>query len=335
MIRSLARLALLLWAVIPVLITTVLLFQHPFARPFVERSIADARAALTLAMEDSVTAEWLLPRMENALQGDDTTHLRALSELAATYRVVLPAELNRKVFRALADQDGWTESIADCARCMTNINFCSSATMVVSCNIPFELSPAGDGAALLRQSWNWVKGNKIDEVEAALAGLGLAATVATVGSLGGSAPAKAGLTAVRVANRAGALSPGLRRSIIAATRDRKAARGILNDLSQIASAAPLHDTLAITRLADDSAELARLARLSKVAGKETRSILEVLGKPRSLRLLSRASDLVIATFGLLGIILAQILSVLMALAKLCLRRTVGRRSPTTVDRGSG
>ena len=68
-------------------------------------------------------------------------------------------------------------------------------------------APAGDINALRQEGWAFATGAEVDELNAGLAIVGLGATATLLVTGGGSATAKAGATALRVARRIGALSP--------------------------------------------------------------------------------------------------------------------------------
>ncbi|TBN48487.1 hypothetical protein EYF88_13350 [Paracoccus sediminis] len=320
--RRLARLTLLLWAVVPVILAAIVMAQHPFASPIIERTTTEAHLALTMAVARTVTPEWIGPRIEQALNGKDLQRLSLLNDMARENGVTLSASQRIRVDEELASLEGWRATTGNCIRCMRDVNACPDLTLIASCTIPFELSPAGDVAAVSRQTLNWLKGEEVDEVDAALGALGIAATATTVVSLGSGAPVKMGLTTLRVARKANAISPGLRRSLIAASKTEGGLRKALGDANRIRNSTSSGEVLVILRHADDVDELSRLARLSEVAGKDTRKALEALGKPRSLRLLNRVSDLTVAAIGLLALITAQIITLAHSILKLMLRRAI-------------
>lgn len=323
--RRLARLALLLWAVVPVIVAAIVLSQHPFASPIIERTTSEARLALSRAVARTVTPEWIETRIEKALNEGDLQRLTLLNDMALENRVTLSASQRMRVDEQLASLEGWRATARNCIRCMRDVNICPDLALIASCTIPFELSPAGDVAAVSRQAVNWWKEEEVDDVDAALGALGIVATAATVISLGSSAPVKAGLTTLRVARKANAISPGLRRSLIAATKTDGGLRKVLGDANRIRNSTSSGEVLTVLRYADNADELSRLARLSEVAGKDTRKALEALGKPLSLRLLNRVSDLAVAAIGLLALVAAQIVSLVLAILKLMLRRSIASK----------
>jgi hypothetical protein len=83
----------------------------------------------------------------------------------------------------------------------------------------------------------------------------------------------------------------------------------------------------LLRHVDDGEDLARLARVSEAMGKDSRKALEVLGKPRTFRLLHRVADMAVLAVGLVALVASQILSLLLGLVLRMLRRLARPRHP--------
>jgi hypothetical protein len=177
--------------------------------------------------------------------------------------------------------------------------------------IAADLSGYGDLRDLYTQAGNYVAGVEVDTTTVALAAVGLTLTVATVMSLGATAPEKAGVSTIKVVNRLGRLSKPLRRQIIRLgseavdTRalrevgesltafDLTAMRGAASRIVRPAEAARLktlgadvatlgenagyRGTLEVLAKAEDTRAISRMARLSKRFGKATRGALFMLG----------------------------------------------------------
>lgn len=322
MIRALARLALLLWAITTVAAAAWALAQHPFAQPVIERTADQARAALTRAMARAATPEELTARITAALAADDPDQVALMLAIADDHATPLPADLRAQAQAVVEADQGWMATVGACMSCMADIRSCKSLSLIGACAIPFELSPAGDVNALRRQGMAWASGEDVDEVEATLAGLGLAATAATVATVGGAAPVKIGVGALRVARQADALSPGLTRVLTRAATEAGGVErltSVAGDVTRIARATSPAETLPLLRLADDAPDLARMARLAEVAGPDTRKAVTLLGKARALRALNRVSTLAVAAIGLVALAGAQVLALALAALKLALR----------------
>ncbi|MGR3248018.1 MAG: hypothetical protein ACU0DJ_01295 [Paracoccus sp. (in: a-proteobacteria)] len=334
-LRIVARSILLLWAVFSFVATAWVLSHHPFVNPLVQRSAAEARVALSTAVARQVSLDWLVPRLQAALAEDDMQRVTLLNDIASDHSVILPPDLQRQVTEAVAAHEGWRATMSDCRLCITDVARCPSLSLVAACTLPFELSPAGDAAALARQGGNLITGAEIDEVEAALAGIGLAATISTVVTVGSSLTLKGAATVLRVARRADALSPGLRYAL------REAARGpapaatfgsVAGDIRHLATRTSNAEVLSLLRHADSPRDLRALTRLSDVAGPDTGRTLEVLGKARTMRLLSRISDLALAAMGLVALVLGQLAVMAGAALKLWLRSLLRQREMALIRR---
>lgn len=324
-LRAVARLTLLLWAMGSVALTGWLLSRNPFAAPFIDRSLTEARFAIEAAVAARATPDWLIPQLSAALETGDMQRLDLLAALAQDQDTPLPEDLAARITEVQAARSGLWAQLSDCGTCMTDMAACPSLRLMVACTMPFELSPAGDAAALIRQSRNYVSGDEVDEVEAALAGIGIAATAAGLLTMGGSLTVKGAATTLRVARRADALSPGMNRALMAAARGpapAEALGGMAQDLRRISRASSTPEALSVLRHADSAEDLTRLARFSEAAGPKTGRALEVLGNADSLRLLRRLGDLAMAAVGMIALVLGQIAALLGALAQLFLRRAL-------------
>lgn len=295
--------------------------QNPLALPLAERGLAEARAALHQAMAETVTADWLLPRIDAALAAGDRQRLGLYADLAEDHAIALPDDLRAAMDAAL--RPGLLGTLSDCGTCMADMVRCPDIRLIAVCTLPFELSPAGDASALGRQGLAWWRGDDPDEIEAALAGIGLAATAAALFSAGSTLGVKGAATSLRVARRAKVLTPGLSRAMLDAARGADGGQALgrmVADVGRIGNATSNAEMLLILRHADNPVELGRIARFTEVAGPRSRHGLEALGKARSLRLLTRISDLALAVLSLMGLMLGMVASALGWL----LSRLIGR-----------
>ena len=166
-------------------------------------------------------------------------------------------------------------------------------------------------ATSTRNSAKYAAGETVDTTTVALAAIGITLTVATVFSLGATLPEKAGVSVVKVVNRAGRLSRPLRRQVIRLAAEavdtealrtvgqslrafdlgamRVAARRIVRptpaaklkqlgtDVATLGENAGYRGTLEALAKAEDATAIRRMARLSKTFGKATRGALFMLG----------------------------------------------------------
>jgi hypothetical protein len=316
MIHRIAARISTLWIAMTLAATGWTVSQNPFAAPVLARSAEEIRLSVERIIAREVTPDWLAPRLAAALAEDDLDRARLLAELAAERGVALPADLAARLAERLAEAEGLLATLAACGSCAVDIASCPTLGMIGACALPFELSPAGDVAALGRAGVAAVTEEPVDRVEAALAGVGLAATVATVATAGSSATVKIGATTLRVARRMDALTPGLARAVEAAV-ERAATGGATGELAAMASdfgrlreATSTAEALSLLRLAETPADLARLSRLAEATGGDTRRAVEVLGRARALRVVDRIAGLTLAAFGLLALAAAQLAGLL-------------------------
>ncbi|WP_226779313.1 hypothetical protein [Oceaniglobus trochenteri] len=313
------------------------LSQHPFAAPFVERSIEDAGRVLSRHMALRATPEFLVGEVEQALADDDMDRLLIALETATAQGITLPRPLMERALVQAEAAESTTRRLSDCAACAWDIAQCKTVAAIAACALPVEITPLGDLNALRRAAADYGAGDPVDRLDLGLALAGLAATGAIVVTAGGSAGIKAGATVLRLARRAGALTPGLSRVLTRnadVLRDAGAIPGwlagrvpleqvadtakltrlslIAGDLGTVARQTSPADTVVLLRHVDSAEDAARLARLSRVQGGQSRATIHILGKSRAFRALVRLSDLALATLALLGALAAQVVTLLLA-----------------------
>jgi len=174
-----------------------------------------------------------------------------------------------------------------------------------------DLSGIGDVRDILREGTAYLDGGEYDTLTLGLAAVGLAATGATVFSLGTAAPARVGVTVLKTAHRAGKLSPLLRRELVTLARNtvdgdalravvgriktgdiggaRRALSGAFRsaplntlkttaaDLGTITTTAGYRATAETLKIANSSADLGKLRLLAARMGKGFRGGLALLG----------------------------------------------------------
>jgi hypothetical protein len=339
-LRAAARLVLLSWSLGTVALTAWVFAQNPFATVIVERSAVEARQAMEMALARKVDADWLAPRLRTAIEREDVDDIGVLLRLAEQQEIALDPALSSEAARLAAEARG----IAACGSCAWDTANCVDLAQLALCNLAIEVTPLGDLNAIRRGLGDYLAGNPVDRVDLGLGLVGATATGALLASGGTSAPVKAGASLLRVARRAGGLSPGLRSAVddavTGAVRWEDAGRvasgrvapsamvdtlrtgrlsAIARDAARLTWNTTPGDGLALLRLADDPAELAGLARLSDATGGATRPTLRALGKTRALRSLGRVSELAIAAMGLVSLLVAQLGAFAVMLARRGLR----------------
>lgn len=308
------------------------LTQNPLTLPMVERSTEAAARSIERAFRDTFTPDWLATEINAALALKDEDRVLWLADLAETEGVALPAAQAADVARLRAEAAGWGNQTLSCLSCSVDIETCPSLSAIAICNLPLELTPVGDLNALRRQAMAALAGEEVDRLDTGLALVGLAATGAVLITGGGSLAVKAGATGLRAAKRVGSLTPGMLR-LLRETTDLPVNWGavmraapveeitdiaklrrlgaLAEDLGTLARNTSLPETVVLLRHVDGAEDAARIARLSGVTQAKTFSRMEVLGKARVFRAMTRLSDLAL---GALAAIYAGLIHLAMTLA---------------------
>jgi len=213
-----------------------------------------------------------------------------------------------------------------------------------------DLFVFGDVRDAIREGSRMASGEPADELVLGLAGVGIAVTAGTYASLGAGAPARVGLSVLKVARKTGRMSAqmtqyvsrtlreivdwtALRRAVGKAsiTEPTTAVRGVreavkveksrdlvrmVGDLGRVQSKAGTQAALDGLKIAQGPRDVARIARLADVKGSRTRAILKMFGRG--------ALFLAASAFNLSWWILWAMLTVLgfvMALKRTCERAT--------------
>jgi len=322
---------------------------NPFARPFAEATGQQMLRSLEVAMQGTVTRDWFDRELALALAARDLDRVEIVTR-SAIRQGIAPTTAQARAIAALREEEtGFLARSRDCAVCIADIEACPSVRMMAFCAIPFELTPGGDINALRRAAIDYAGGDEVDRIEMSLALVGLGATGLAIATGGSSLTIKAGATVLRLAHKLGSLSPAFLARLrvmsdipvtvsavpgyIRGTRSldevtdtaRLAALGaVAADLGRIAERSSIADTLLLLRHVETTGDAARLARLTDVAGPETRRIVDVIGPGRAMRATLRLSDEVIGAAVALWAAAGQLLASLGAMLGRPLLRRVAR-----------
>ena len=276
--------------------------------------------------------------IEAALAANDADLAGSFVELASAKDIRLNDELTRRVADAVADENSSSHFARGFATGLVTGNTEDVASL--SGTIAGDLFVFGDIRDVVREGKHLVMGEETDRLILGLAAAGLAVTAATYVSLGGIAPARAGLTLVKDARKVGRLgerltewagrsarevvdAPMLQNAVAtgsvlrpgqtigairAAFRTEKA--GALfraaKDIGRVGEKAGVRAAQDTLRVAETPKDLTRAARLAEASGGKTRAILKLLGRG-ALVLAAGAFDLTmwimgaaLALFGLLS-----------------------------------
>lgn len=279
------------------------------------RGIAAARY-LAGPRDEGASAAYLLTRKtaddyaaaaRKALADKDEDLAAAIAQLAAERGTPLPTGLAtwikaaQDAAAARRGNDAWNGFVSGDAP-----NEAALAGAVAA-----DLTGIGDIRDLYSQAARYMSGEEVDPLIIGLATVGLGLTAATVATLGGAAPEKAGVSTLKAVKRAGRLSPVLAREVgvVAANAldgealrlvgtsmarlDLAAARaasgrvlkaeavttlkGLGTDVATIGSNAGYRTTVAALGSAKSAEEMGVIARLSSRFGTATRAVMVMGG----------------------------------------------------------
>jgi hypothetical protein len=268
--------------------------------------------------------------IEAALAANDADLANSFVDLAREKNISLPDELSRRVGDAVTEENSTSHVAKRFAGGLVTGNADDVASM--SGTVAGDLFVFGDIRDVLREGKHLAMGEDTDRLVLGLAAAGLAVTAATYMSIGGAAPARAGLTLVKDARKVGRLGEGLTEwagrsarglvdapmlqnavesgsvlrpgqtliAIKAAFRAEKAGAlvRLAKDVGRVGEKAGARGALDTLRIAEGPKDVARAARLAEAKGGQTRAILKVLGRG-ALLLAAGAFDLTLWVFGAL------------------------------------
>ncbi|MCJ8138679.1 hypothetical protein [Falsirhodobacter halotolerans] len=330
MIRRLARGCLTLFALASLAFTgwTVWVIAHtPALTPFVDRGAAEISAAMDRAMAREATADRVNARLADLLAEDPRNWVAIDAVVDVAGERGLP--MDPAPITAARDMDfSLTARMATCAACAWNIRECRLSAEL-ACQAPMLLTGLGDITELAREGMNYAAGREVDDLNIALAAVGLGATVFVIASGGTTVGLKAGAGLVKTARGMRLLSPRLTATLTRAAREgvdwatlpavrtqadltralRPAVLAPVADtaraVGRIEGALPPVQTLHLLRHVDDATDARRIANAAEALGPRTVGRMEILSKSRFLRAtvrLSRTGAGLLA--GILGLILS-------------------------------
>jgi hypothetical protein len=268
--------------------------------------------------------------IEAALAAHDADLANSFVELARDRNIALPDDLLSRVSDAVREESSTSHFAKRFATGLVTGNADDAASL--SGTVAGDLFVIGDVRDVVREGKHLAMGEETDRLVLGLAAVGLAVTAATYVSVGGAAPARAGLTLVKDARKVGRLGEGLAAwagrsarevvdtpmlqnavangsvlrpgetvsAIKAAFRVEKAGALVRlgKDVVRVTEKAGTRGALDSLRVAEGPKDVARAARLAESKGGKTRAIMKLLGRG-ALLLASGAFDLALWLFGAL------------------------------------
>lgn len=135
----------------------------------------------------------------------------------------------------------------------------------------------GDFRDLAQEGMNYLSGKTYDPWTLAVAGGGIALTLATYETVGAVLPERIGLSLLKVARRMGRLNPRLALRLAGMARDASALFNFAESLGIIEAHAGVEAVFDSLSLAETPEDVMLLSRLATAKGRETRAVLRLLG----------------------------------------------------------
>jgi len=294
--------------------------------------------------------------IEAALAADDADLAQSFLDLAADRGVEVRPELRQRV--ALAVEQANSAAAGSFASGLITGEPKDMAGLAGTAL--GDLFVFGDIRDAVREGSRYVGGEKYDPLILGLSAVGIAITAGTFATVGAATPARAGLSAVKAARKAGRMSgkmadwigrslrdvvdwSALKRAGAAVNEPAVAVRAareaikvekadglvkLVSDVGRVQSKAGTQAALDGLKLAEGPREMSRIAVLAEKKGSKTRAILKTLGRGAIL--------LSIASFNLAAWVLGAILILigLVSSAKSAVERMTLRHLARKKERGA-
>ena len=296
---------------------------------------------------DAVTARG---EIEAALAEQDVELAQSVIDLAHARNVAIDPALAEKVAAETAEIATMRHRAASFARGLVTGEPQDMASLAGT--TLGDLFVFGDIRDALREGTRYIRGEQVDKLMLGLAATGVAITAGTYATFGAAAPARAGLTLVKVARKTGRLGAEFTESLgrmvrqtsfpaaARAARDTakvERAGGLLHlvrDIGRVEKAAGGRAALDALRIAREPRDITRIAKLAEKEGSRTRAILKVAGRG-AIALAAFAFEaclwLLWAAVAVFGFVSALKSAVERATLRI-LRRRRERRMRTTIQR---
>jgi hypothetical protein len=261
-----------------------------------EATAADPVKIADRALDRSFDSEVAEREIRAALAADDIDLAQSFVALAADRTVPVDPALTAAVNDATAKHDTATNTAGRFVRGLWTgepTDLASLAGTAVG-----DLFVFGDIRDATREGARYLTGQKYDPWILGLAGVGIGITAATYASLGTAAPERVGLSVIKAAKRTGRLNPVL---AVRAAREAIKVEGagglveLAENTGRIESKAGAQAALDGLAVAEEPADVSRLARLSAAKGGKTRAIVKLLGRG-AIILTASALDLTLWIF---------------------------------------
>ncbi|MFT0213482.1 hypothetical protein VQ643_12885 [Pseudomonas sp. F1_0610] len=257
-----------------------------------------------------------------------------MQEYAQEQKFSLNTALLEQIELRDSEERGYWAAAQDCWQCVRDPEHCP-ISFAQTCNVVTEMTPVGDVRSLIIEYGHWQNDQEVDQLNVALSVVGLGATAAAVGTVGSSLSIKVGAGFIKAAKNAKRLNSKLTRFLVRNTAGlldfSKVPKGWVSEPRLLKQAINSEKYQNITQLAggvgdmlrgagfartikyvntiDDAHDAAKLGRLAKVSKSRGIVALEMMGKNRLFKQMSKYSryaKIMIATavafiFSLVGV----------------------------------
>lgn len=324
-----------------VLLVSAIVFLGSFKAMLDYWEYDETAADVAALMQNNVSQVELEKQIQASIQADKPDDARMYLQIAQTFGYNIPQEQYLSQIEALeAPLNVARRTITDFADGF--INGSADSGSGVAGAIVSDFTVVGDGRDLWDQYQLYDKGEPVNELIITLAGVGVGLTAATVVSGGTAAPAKAGVSTLKLATKTNRLTKPFQKVLLrqgkqvfnypeflrlskqsagfngmrrAASRayDPKALTGLETIASQangIRKSSSLGDTMNLFKYVDNTNDLRRLEKVTLKYGTQTKGIMKLLGKSAIgvMRVLRKSAELIASMisslFSLLGMLLS-------------------------------
>jgi hypothetical protein len=290
----------------------------------------DPAALSDLALDGRFDAARAAREIDAALAADDPELAQGMLDLAGERGIAVAPERAARVAAATEEKSSTGHAVMSFAKGFVTGEPSDAASLTGT--VAGDLFVFGDLRDAVREGTRAARGEETNQLVLGLALGGLAVTVGTYASAGLATPARAGLSVVKAAGRAGHLSAGLLRAVRVERGSRLLA--LAGDVGQVQAKAGTRAALDGLRLAEEPKDMARLASLAVAKGGKTRAVLKLAGRG-ALVLTRAATELALwvlgAAWNLIAFIAACKRSAERVAAQAIRRRKERRRLPGRIQ----
>lgn len=293
-------------------------------------------------MQRDVSTEQVHTQIEAAIAADSPEDARMYISIAKTFGHQLDPQ--RYLPRISALETPWQQTKRQVSRFADGfLDGSAESAAGVAGAITADFTVVGDVRDLNEQYERYQQGQDVNELIVTLAGVGVGLTAATVASAGTAAPAKSGVSALKLAGRSGKLTPKLQRLLLRQSKSVFDYQGFMRAVSaerslvrvqraavkaynpravdtladtarqvnKVRESTSLLDTINLLRYVENADDLRRLQRVSRTYGAQTKGILKLVGKAGigTVRVLRRTTEFFVSLAATVISLLATLFSV--------------------------